>query len=333
MTRFLVSLQAAFAVLLVSALVAAAPTFKDRMNARRAMSQGKKLAAIGKHKKAAKKFKEADELVPAPSHKLELAKMLVELRDLVQASEVLEECMDQGPIRQWQEKSAQKKCIEVASEVDDQLPRLAVVVIEPSSEEVIIMIDGEDYDPSEGEVGFNPGKYKVTAEADGYEPFKKTVKLTEGDRETLEITLKGGGDDKEDDDEEEDDDDGGISPIPAYIGWSLGAVGIAAGIGFGVAAIQTTNQVITDYGCENGECPSEAEDDLNIAKLNGNLSTAGFIVGGVGIAGGTILFLLSDMGGDDDDEEEDDDDDDEGMLKIEARPLVGPGYVGVTGTF
>jgi hypothetical protein len=44
------------------------------------------------------------------------------------------------------------------------------------------------------------------------------------------------------------------------------------------------------------------------------------------------LYLLADTD-DDDDEEEGDDDDDEGMLKIEARPMLGPGYVGVTGSF
>lgn len=328
--KLFVLTQALLIFALASASAAAAPTFKDRMEAQKLAQEAKQLSRQGKHKQAAKNYKKADKLMPAPSYKLEMAKELLELEDLVQANEVLLECMDQGPIRQWAEKAAQKKCIELASKVDDRLPRIAVVVIEPSSEEVIIMIDGEDYDPSDGEIGFNPGKHEITAEAEGFANFKKKVTLKEGDRETVEITLKGRKKEPEKE-EEADDEGGGLSPIPAYIGWGLGAVGLGVGIGFGIAAITSTNDVLTLYGCENGVCPPEAEADLDVAKLNGNLSTAGFIVGGVGIAGGTILYLLADTDGDDESEESEDED--EGMLKIEARPMIGPGYVGVSGTF
>jgi hypothetical protein len=335
MKRLLFSLRTvsfALSLLLCASVATAAPTFKDRLAARKLASKGKQLARQGKHKKAAKKFKEADDLVPAPSYKLELAEMLLELGDMVQAMEVLEECMDQKPIRQWQEKLAQKKCIQLASKVDDKMPRIAVVVIEPSSEEVIIMIEGEDYDPSEGEVGFNPGKYEVTAEADGYKSFEKKVKVEEGDRKTVEVTLKAKkkDDDDEDEDEDEGDDSWRISPIPAYVAWGLGAVGVGVGIGFGIAAIQTTNEVRTVYECDGNTCPPDAEDDLNVAKLNGNLSTAGWIVGGVGVIGGTVLFLVSTELGDDEEMEEGAD---EGKLELEARPVLGPGYIGVTGTF
>lgn len=326
---FLIS-QTILFVALISSAATAAPTFKDRMEAQKLAREAKQLSRRGKHKQAAKNLKKADKLMPAPSYKLETAKELLELDDLVQANEMLLECMDQGPIRQWAEKSAQKKCIELASKLDDRMPRIAVVVIEPSSDEVIIMIDGEDYDPSDGEIGFNPGKHQITAEADGFKNFKKKVTLKEGDRETVEITLEGRKKEPEKE-EEAEDSDGGLSPIPAYIGWGLGAVGVGVGIGFGIAAITSTNDVLSLYDCKNGVCPPEAEADLDVAKLNGNLSTAGFIVGGVGIAGGTILYLLADTDGDD--TEESDDDGDEGMLKIEARPLIGPGYVGVTGTF
>ena len=162
MKRLLVSSHVAFVILLATSFAFAAPSFRDRMQARKLGATAKQLARQGKHEKAAKKYAQADKLVPAPSYKLELARVLLELEDYVQSSEVLEECMDQTGIQQWGEKSAQKKCIELASEVDDKMPRLAVVVIEPSSEDVIIQIDDEDYDPSEGEIGYNPGKFKIT---------------------------------------------------------------------------------------------------------------------------------------------------------------------------
>lgn len=330
MKQFLRAAPAAVVVLLTASVAMAAPTFQDKMSARKLEAEAKQLLRQDQPEKAAKKLAQADKLVPAPSTKLELAKILVDLGDLVQASDVLEECMEQKSVP-WNERGNQKQCIELASKVDDRLPRLTVVVIEPSSEDVTIMIDGEDYDPSEGEIGFNPGKLKVTAEADGYKKFVKRVKLKEGDRTTVEVTLKAAAE-KDDKADEAEESSGGLSPIPAYVFWGLGAAGVGVGIGFGIAAIQSTNDVLAAYKCENGECPPEAEDDLNIAKLNGNLSTAGFIIGGVGIAAGTIFYLLADTDGDDA-PKEDDDDEDAGMLKIEARPMIGPGYVGVTGTF
>ncbi len=331
MKRHILPCLAALAVLLAATSAQAAPTFKDRMEASKLGQQASLLARQGKHKEAAKAYKKADKLVPAPSYKLGLAKALLELDDLVQANEVLLECMAQGPIQQWNEKAAQKQCIDLGSKVDDRMPRIAVVVLDPSSDEVIIQIDDEDYSPSEGEVGFNPGSYTVTAEAEGYRSFKKKVTLKEGDRETVEITLEAKKKAKTKEVEPDEEDGSGLSPIPAYIAWGVGAVGVGVGIGFGIAAITTTNEVITVYECDNGVCPPEAEDDLNVAKLNGNLSTAGFIVGGVGIAGGTILYLLADTGGDEGDEV--DEEAARGKLSIAARPLIGPGYIGVVGTF
>jgi hypothetical protein len=309
---------------LFAAEASAAPTFKDRMEAQKLGVEAKRAAIQKDHKTAAKKFKKADELVPAPSFKLELAKQLVELGDLVQASEVLQTCMDQGPIQQWIEKRAQTQCIELASKLDDRIPRLHIDVFKPSADQVTIKVDGEEYDPAEGELRFNPGEYEIVATAQGYKTFTQTVKLDEGANKSIEISLKGGPVAKKKV-EEKEDDDGGLSPVPAYVAWGLGAVGIGVGIGFGVAAIQTTNEVLDVYGCEDNECPPEAEEDIAVAQLNGNLSTAGFIVGGVGLVGGTILFIVSVTGGSDEE--------DNGDSAVEVMPIVGPGFVGASGKF
>ncbi|MEZ4444684.1 MAG: hypothetical protein R3B72_36755 [Polyangiaceae bacterium] len=309
------------------ATVHAAPDWQNRKEAQKLVLEAKGLAKQGDFKKAAKKYKKADELTPAPSYKLELARMLVALEDFVQAAEVLTGCVETEP-RQWAEKVAFKKCQQLQAEVEERTPTLEVTVFEPSADQVSIRIDGDAYDPAEGPLAFNPGKVKVEASADGYEEFSKTVKLKEGDRETLEITLKGGKKAKKDEEEDEEGDDGGgLSPIWAYSTWGLGAVGLGVGIGFGIAAIKSTNEILRLYGCEDGVCPPEAAADLDTAKLNGNVSTAGFIIGFAGLTTGTILYLLS---GDDEDESEPSD---EEGVEVEAKPILGPGFIGVTGTF
>jgi len=331
MKRRIVSIHSCLVALLVSSFATAAPTFKDRKEAQKLAREAKDLSKRGKHKKAAKKFKKADRLVPAPSYKLGLANMLIELGDLVQASEVAAECAG-TQARQWVEKKAAANCGKLVGEIDERTPSLEVTVFEPSANDVTVTVDGEEFDPAEGALAFNPGSYQLLATADGYQDFTEQVKLGEGDVTEVEISMiKASGGDG---DEADDDAGGGLSPIPAYVSWGVGAVGLGVGIGFGVAAIQTTNEVLRLYGCEAGECPPEAENDLNTAKANGNVSTAGFVVGFTGVIAGTVLFLLSDDDDGADQPNDDDGDDDEGgLLRIEAKPLIGPGFVGVSGSF
>jgi hypothetical protein len=92
-------------------------------------------------------------------------------------------------------------------------------------------------------------------------------------------------------------------------------------------AIQTTNQVLIDYGCENGKCPQSAAGDLDIAKTNGNISTAAFAVGGAGVVTATVLSVLA-FG---DKNEPEGDEPTEG--RVDVKPLVGPGFIGMSGTF
>ena len=331
MKRILLSSTAFLVILLGTSFALAVPSWKDRKDAQKLAADAKKLAKKGKYKKAAKKYKKAAEKNPAPSYRLELAKMLVELGDFVQAGEVLGECTESKP-KQWTERKAWKGCQTFATEVEERTPSLEVSVFEPSSEEVTVTVNGEEFDPAEGAVAFNPGKYTINAEAEGYDDFSQKVKLAEGDVEAVEISMAGGA--AEDADEEDDDDDSdGLSPWPAYIAWGAGAVGLGLGIGFGIAAITTTNDVLRLYDCAEGVCPPDAEDDLNTAKTNGNISTAGFIIGGVGAVAGTILYLLADTDDDDGDDGDEGDEEDEGLLRLEAKPVVGPGFVGMTGTF
>ncbi len=318
---------AALTASLFSVADAKAASWKDRQNAQKLGKEAKALAVKGDFEEAAAKYREADELVPAPSYKLELARMLAANKDLIGASEVLAACVETEP-RQWVEKVAYQNCKKFITEVDERTPTIEVTVFEPSADEVTITVDGESYEPGEGPVGYNPGKVKISAEADGYEPFDKTVKLMEGEKEAIEITMTKAGATADEDGEDEEDDGEGISPVWAYASWGVGAVGLGLGIGFGVSAIQTTNEVIRAYDCQDSVCPPEAADDLATAKLNGNISTAGFVIGFTGVTAGTILFLLSSAMDDDESDAVDDE-----TAGIEATPILGPGFVGVSGTF
>jgi len=332
MKRLGVCISVVLCLLLSASLALGRSSYQDRRAAKKLAREGKALVKRGEFKRAAKKFKKADDLVPAPSYKLELAKMLIELGDLVRAGEVLEAATETRP-RQWVEKKARKRSRKLLDEVHERTPTLEVQIFEPEASEVSVTVDDEEYDVADGAVPMNPGEYQVTAEADGYQPFDRTVNLEEGDRQSLEITLKKIGA-KDGEDEADEKGSGGLSPIPAYIAWGVGGVALGLGVGFGIAAIKSTNEVLQFYNCDNSVCPPEAADDLATARLNGNISTAGFVIGGVGAAAGTVLFLFADTGDADEAADEDSDPDEAGgLLRLEARPLLGPGFVGLTGTF
>jgi hypothetical protein len=91
------------------------------------------------------------------------------------------------------------------------------------------------------------------------------------------------------------DSGGSTSSAPnrtgAYIAWAVGGVALAVGAGFGAVAMKKKNDL--DANCKANVCGSSQSDALSDGKTAGNVSTAGFIVGGVGLALGTVLFFTA----------------------------------------
>jgi hypothetical protein len=78
----------------------------------------------------------------------------------------------------------------------------------------------------------------------------------------------------------------------AYITGGVGVLGLAAGSIFGALSLQKHHQA--DQHCEYDQCRDAAGIDArNAARAFGNLSTAGFIVGAVGLTTGVTLWLVA----------------------------------------
>ena len=118
---------------------------------------------------------------------------------------------------------------------------------------------------------------------------------------------------------------GGLQ-IPAIASFGVGAAGIAVGTVFGLFAFDETNRA--RQFCDGNLCPARPEviEARNVAIANGNVSTVGFVVGGVGVAAGVILLITSSGGSDKPEDKEKKD-------AFRVVPYVGPGEVGVVGTF
>jgi hypothetical protein len=108
--------------------------------------------------------------------------------------------------------------------------------------------------------------------------------------------------------------------IGSYVGFGVGVVGLAAGTIFALQSSSKRSEA-SDL-CPGGACPKSKAEEVNSldsdADSAATLATVGFIVGGVGVATGVTLFILSS-----DDKKE----------STAIRPWVGWGSAGVSGHF
>jgi hypothetical protein len=84
----------------------------------------------------------------------------------------------------------------------------------------------------------------------------------------------------------------------AVVSWGVGAVGIVVGALAGAKANSDASTQKTDCSSA-GDCPNHAgAESAHSSSLSaGNLSTAMFVVGGVGAVAGTVLWLTAPKGG------------------------------------
>ncbi len=78
-----------------------------------------------------------------------------------------------------------------------------------------------------------------------------------------------------------------VGPILAF---GAGAAGLGIGIGLGAAVLGKRAEL--DKACPGNNCPVSEQGNLESAKALSYVSTAGFVVAGVGAAVGTVLLLL-----------------------------------------
>lgn len=91
-----------------------------------------------------------------------------------------------------------------------------------------------------------------------------------------------------------DADRGRTQRIGGLVLLGAGGVGLVLGTIFGIRALTTGDQADQcTLGPQGNGCPQSAVDDQNSARTSGNVSTIGFIAGGVLAAGGAVLFFTA----------------------------------------
>lgn len=306
-----------FAVALgVLATPAAAQTDEQKADARAAAEQGASAFQSGNYAEAADLFIRAESLYHAPPHLLFLARAQVKLGQLVKAREnyrkVARETLAANAPAAFV--NAQTDAKKELAELEPRIPMLKVVVKGADGKQVTVTVDGAPIPAQMIGVArpVDPGEREVTASADGMNAASKKITLAEGAKESIELELTpGAGAEAGATPAEQGPSaaaagsasvsaDGGSAGggdgmrIASYAAFGVGVVGLGLGTLFALQSAGKRKDA--DALCEGG-CPvskkSEIDDLYDEAGQKQTLATVGFIAGGVGLAAGVTLFLLS----------------------------------------
>jgi hypothetical protein len=333
------------ALCLLNASPAAAATDEEKAGARAAATQGQAAFENKRWAEALDLFTRAESLVHSPVHLLYKARALVQLGQLVKARETYlsltrDESTSSSP--------AVLKAREDAAKEEAQLgPRLANLTVKldgAGAAEASVLMDGVNV-PS-ALIGLarpaDPGQHTLQATGNGVTSDPQTVTLKEGGVATVTLQLKPA--------------PGALPVAPpsttppaatpatmvaldtskppgsgnglrtaSYAAFGVGAVGLAVGTVFALKAnskYSDGNALCNDQDpCQLSQTDAERRAQLgkdgDSAKT---LSIIGFVAGGVGVAAGTTLFILSGKK-----ESE--------SARAGVHPWIGLGSVGLNGRF
>lgn len=144
----------------------------------------------------------------------------------------------------------------------------------------------------------DPGQHTLKATAEGYLPAEMTFQVPEAGNADAKLTLKK---------DASATPTAPPTPSPASpteapkttttkrdhtwgaIAFGVGGAGLVFGGVTGVLAMSKHGDL--DKTCPNGKCPRTAKSDVDSFHTMATLSTVGFIVGGVGVAAGAVLWF------------------------------------------
>ncbi len=292
----------------------AAPSAKDRADARALVQKAKAAAKAKKWGEAIDAYKKAEALDPSPQTELDLARAEASGAKLVDAQKAFAALADQ-PATTPAAKKMKDAATSGLADVKKRMPHLKVNATPAGA-----LVTVDDQATAGSSLELDPGDHKVSIEAEGYDSATRQVSLKEGEREEIAVTLTRSAVAAKEPPKEEASSSSGPSRVPAIVAFGVGAVGLGVGATFGALAFSATSDA--KKLCTGNSCLPAAQAKIDESKRDGNISTVAFVIGGAGVATGVVLLLVS--GGKTSD-----------APKSDARvtPWIGAGSAGLRGAF
>ena len=300
------------------------PSSAETAAARTLAVEGLKLAEAGKCSEAVEKLARAEKLHHSAIVQGRLGECQIVLGKLVDGTENLRKVLRE-PVPANPSAALTKARDRAQTALDGAKPKIAFLMISVKGPKDVstatVTVDGESVPPAllDADRPTDPGDHVIEASAPGYLKASARVSVKEAERKSVSVRL--------------DADPNAVAPPPppaepaagtphpplqstppaaaresrfslggdtgtqqgppnrtgAYIAWALGGVALAVGAGFGVVALKTKNEL----DCPGNVCKESDRSKVSEGQTAGNIATASFIVGGVGLALGTVLFFTA----------------------------------------
>jgi hypothetical protein len=277
---------------------------------------GLDMRAAGDLRGALGKLQAAFDRVPTPVIGLELAVTHAELHELLAARETLGKvvALPVATAEGAASAKARARATALAAELDARIPVIRVTVRGATGGEVVVRVDGKTLQEGAA-MPVDPGKHTVVVTQAGGPEVRREIETAESARDEVSLLLPSAA----------------AAPVAVnrptvtevppsrtvlWVGLGVTGAGLVLGASTGIAALTTASQVKSR--CPTFHCPNEKNAIAN-SELMGNLSTAGFVVAGVGASVAVVGLVRS-------------------LRRPEPRsarvaPFLGPGTAGVAGQF
>lgn len=263
--------------------------WKTRSAARSLGVEAIQLESQGKLAEALDRYERAHALFPAPTLGVGAARCLEKLGRLVEAAERYREVATAqlGPNPQFQYLEAQAEAMKAREALLPRIPALEVVVKGDRGEGITVLVDDEVLPPELVDTSHpvDPGEHEVRVRR-GDVTITQRTRVGEG--ETARVVLS-------------------LPPLPLeakhsnepevawetwmWVSYGVGAGGVLAAVINGSIALSQNAHL--EKRCPGRICPPSAHDAADAFDATRVATTVGFVVGGVGIAAGTLLFFLA----------------------------------------
>lgn len=305
-------------LLLTVVLGLASPAQADddqKEQARELFHRAGKAMKAGDYAGAAELYERSNRLYPAPTAELGHARALVKLGKLLSAAErytlLIETELGDEPPEAFVEAVASAK-----KERELVLPRVPRLVITLDGE-AAITLDGERLPPEALGIErlVDPGQHVVSATRDGEELTQREVTVEEGQTMKVLLSVPSVGDYG---DEDASGGGGSAGAAQRITGYALLGLGGAATLAFAITGgLYLKERGTVDDECdEEGLCSQAGLDAVDRTRTMGVVNTASLVIALVASGAGLTLVLTA----------PDDDD-------VALSPIVGPGFVGLSGRF
>jgi len=337
--------KASWSIALACAIAATAPSARaqddsaaDTAAARKLGQEGLTLADAGNCQDAVDRLARSEKMHHAVSVLERLGECQVKLGKLVLGIETLRRVVRE----QLQADSpaafvaAQERAQQIMADAKPRVARLKVAVAAPAGAAIWVTIDSVNEPTANlnSDRFVDPGDHVIEAGAPGYLKAMARLHLGEGVADSVALTLAP--------DPNAPPPAQATTPVApaagapaaqtqardhtaAYVAGGVGLVGIGFGVAFGLGAMSEKSSL--DAACNGNVCPTSQQGTRDAGTRFGTISTVGFIVGGVGLATGAVLYFW-DIGGSPQQERVA-----VGSTGLRVRAYVGPSSVGVSGSF